>query len=40
MPGLEPGIHLLAAASTKAVDGRIKAGHDGMRLIFKLLGKA
>ena len=28
VPGLEPGIHVLAAA-TENVDGRDKPGHDG-----------
>jgi hypothetical protein len=30
----------LAAAPEKDVDGRVKLGHDGKRLIFELLGKA
>jgi hypothetical protein len=29
MPGLVPGIHVLAAAK-KDVDGRVKPGHDGV----------
>jgi len=29
----------LAAAAKKDVDGRVKPGHDGKRLIFKLLAK-
>ncbi len=29
MPGLVPGIHALAFAVIKDVDGRHKAGHDG-----------
>jgi hypothetical protein len=29
MPGLVPGIHVLAATSKKDVDGRDKSGHDG-----------
>jgi hypothetical protein len=28
MPGLVPGIHVLAASNTKDVDGRDKPGHD------------
>jgi len=27
MPGLEPGIHVFASTN-KAVDGRVKPGHD------------
>ena len=33
MPGLVPGIHVLASADKKDVDGRDKPGHDGKRLI-------
>jgi hypothetical protein len=29
MPGLVPGIHVLASVSKKDVDGRDKPGHDG-----------
>jgi hypothetical protein len=29
MPGLDPGIHVLCAATGKDVDGRDKPGHDG-----------
>ena len=29
MPGLVPGIHVLAALSKKDVDGRDEPGHDG-----------
>ena len=29
MPGLVPGIHVLAASVKKDVDGRVKPGHDG-----------
>jgi hypothetical protein len=29
MPGLVPGIHVLAALDRKGVDGRDKPGHDG-----------
>ena len=29
MPGLDPGIHVFAAASKEDVDGRDKPGHDG-----------
>jgi hypothetical protein len=29
MPGLVPGIHVLAALEKKDVDGRDKPGHDG-----------
>jgi hypothetical protein len=28
MPGLVPGIHVLAADEKKDVDGRVKPGHD------------
>jgi hypothetical protein len=28
MPGLDPGIHALLAATCKDVDGRDKPGHD------------
>jgi hypothetical protein len=28
MPGLDPGIHVLAVCSKKDVDGRVKPGHD------------
>jgi hypothetical protein len=28
MPGLDPGIHVFAAARKKDVDGRDKPGHD------------
>jgi len=28
MPGLVPGIHVLVAHIKKAVDGRVKPGHD------------
>jgi hypothetical protein len=28
MPGLDPGIHVFAAAGKKDVDGRDKPGHD------------
>jgi hypothetical protein len=28
MPGLVPGIHVLAASARKYVDGRDKPGHD------------
>jgi hypothetical protein len=34
MPGLVPGIHVLAALK-KNVDGRDKPGHDEKRLIFQ-----
>jgi hypothetical protein len=30
MPGLVPGIHVLAATSKKDVDGRDEPGHDGI----------
>jgi hypothetical protein len=33
MPGLVPGIHVLASLSKKDVDGRDKPGHDENRLI-------
>jgi hypothetical protein len=33
MPGLVPGIHVLAALSQKDVDGRTKPGHDENRII-------
>jgi hypothetical protein len=29
MPGLDPGIHVLAALKKEDVDGRDKPGHDG-----------
>ncbi len=29
MPGLVPGIHVLATAQEEDVDGRDKPGHDG-----------
>jgi hypothetical protein len=34
MPGLEPGIHVFLAPGDKAVDCRVKPGHDenGRRL--------
>jgi hypothetical protein len=28
MPGLVPGIHVMAAFKEKDVDGRVKPGHD------------
>jgi hypothetical protein len=31
MPGLVPGIHVLAAYEREDVDGRDKPGHDGKR---------
>jgi len=37
---LEPASTSLAATPKKDVDGRVEPGHDGKRLIFKLLGKA
>ncbi len=37
MPGLDPGIHVLASLSKKDVDGRVKPGHDGKGVIFKRL---
>jgi hypothetical protein len=38
MPGLVPGIHVLAAAK-EGVDGRVKPGHDGksIRHLAKVL---
>jgi hypothetical protein len=30
MPGLVPGIHVLARSGPKGVDGRVKPGHDEM----------
>jgi hypothetical protein len=30
MPGFVPGIHVLATAPIKDVDGRDKPGHDGV----------
>jgi hypothetical protein len=30
MPGLVPGIHVLADAAIEDVDGRDKPGHDGV----------
>ena len=29
MPGLDPGINVFLPAVDKAVDGRVKPGHDG-----------
>jgi len=34
MPGLVPGIHVLAASRKKDVDGRVKPGHDEQRYFF------
>jgi hypothetical protein len=31
MPGLVPGIHVLATNNKEDVDGRDKPGHDGSR---------
>ena len=31
MPGLDPGIHVLASECKKDVDGRVKPGHDERR---------
>jgi hypothetical protein len=39
-PALCRASTFLAASCKKDVDGRVKPGHDGKRLIFKLLGKA
>jgi hypothetical protein len=33
MPGLVPGIHVLAAATRKDVDGRDEPGHDAEKLV-------
>jgi hypothetical protein len=47
MPGLVPGIHVLAWNGPKGVDGRVKPGHDEMgeankypsiSLSFRLVG--
>jgi methyl-accepting chemotaxis protein len=35
MPGLVPGIHVLAAVEKKVVDGPVKTGHDGKRILRK-----
>jgi hypothetical protein len=35
MPGLDPGIHVFLAALAKAVDGRVKPGHDGVYYVSK-----
>jgi hypothetical protein len=36
MPGLVPGIHVLAAGDKEDVDGRDKPGHDGtLRYVTK-----
>jgi hypothetical protein len=32
MPGLVAGIHVFLSISKKDVDGRVKPGHDEMRL--------
>jgi hypothetical protein len=37
MPGLVPGIHVFAACRKEDVDGRVKPGHDGIRLVVVAL---
>jgi hypothetical protein len=32
MPGLDPGIHGLPLHCRQRVDGRVKPGHDGLKL--------
>jgi hypothetical protein len=34
MPGLVPGIHVLASHGKKDVDGRVKPGHDGNQATY------
>jgi hypothetical protein len=33
MPGLDPGIHVLAAAQKENVDGRDEPGHDEVMVL-------
>jgi hypothetical protein len=40
MPGLVPGIHVLAAVKQEDVDGRDKPGHDEKRIVLKWLERA
>jgi hypothetical protein len=40
MPGLVPGIHVLAAFNKKDVDGRDKPGHDEKETRFQVFRKA
>jgi hypothetical protein len=39
MPGLVPGIHVLAALKQEGVDGRDKPGHDEKEARFQVVGK-
>ena len=40
MPGLVPGIHVLASVSKKDVDGRDKPGHDEREILPKWFAEA
>ena len=40
MPGLVPGIHVLASLQQESVDGRDKPGHDEKGFISKRLERA
>jgi hypothetical protein len=40
MPGLVPGIHVLASVKQKDVDGRDKPGHDEKRLPVQAASKS
>jgi len=40
MPGLVPGIHVLAILSEKGVDGRDKPGHDEKANHFQVIRKS
>src|SRR6267378_3724593 len=40
MPGLVPGIHVLATLSEKGVDGRDKPGHDEKANHFQVIRKS
>jgi hypothetical protein len=35
MPGLAPGICVLTVLEQKSVDGRVKAGHDGIKIVMR-----